>query len=472
MYHSRPLAFLGYGHPPVVLPGNISSAWAACWKRRGASTRGDFATTSLSGNTRFDPGRRRRAFMKDCARIWGNKYDYCRAKYKDNHSPVKIGCSDHGSFWLRPRDHIQRRIGCPKCSKVSIGQSSPSVPSTPLLGQHLLRSTAIADAIAAVVVRDDEEETSVAEIGVGAGALTVPLLRRQGCRKLFGFELDPAMVPKACASVSRARLGTVVSSPLPPVAVARTRDDWPQTQEAASARCIIYQGDVLTAAALPAECEIAAGNVPYRISAGIVLWLLGQRPPLRRIVLMVQLEFARRLLARPGSPKYGRLAVLSSILCLHRETVAPYPIPPEAFDPPPRVDSAVVRLEPRPETASPMRTRGVDVPLKLFDSLLRVLFDDVRGPARGHSIEATLEPHAKGSPLPPGIERLPLPSGWRTAVARSDVGHLPAVALLPEDLLALAAELVISAIAGRRGSRPSAHIPAEAQNQDMTGEAT
>merc|ERR1712232_48053 len=139
----------------------------------------------LNGNCRLDPGRRRRAFRVDCARIWGNRYDYARTKYMDNHTPVEIVCARHGTFWLRPREHIQRRIGCPRCpplgslAKLASARHSPRQDTKPpLWGQHLLRSPDLAARVAAAALPDGESSTSIAEIGVGAGALTEALLCR------------------------------------------------------------------------------------------------------------------------------------------------------------------------------------------------------------------------------------------------------------------------------------------------------
>lgn len=76
---------------------------------------------------------------------------------QDNHTPILIGCPLHGLFRLRPRDHLQRRLGCPKCGQRFPGSVHGSAaallksgPST--LGQHLLQSYAVADDIAEAAV--------------------------------------------------------------------------------------------------------------------------------------------------------------------------------------------------------------------------------------------------------------------------------------------------------------------------------
>merc|ERR1711920_408972 len=123
---------------------------------------------------------------------------------------------------------------------------------------------------------------------------------------------------------------------------------------------------------------------------------------------MVQAEFARRLFAKPGSLKYGRLAILSALLCAKREYALPGRIPPEAFDPPPRVDSAVVLLEPSLES---LTHAGHVVSPAALDLILRIIFDNVNGDARGVPVEIALE---KRSSM--------LPRGWAAAVARSKIG--------------------------------------------------
>lgn len=393
--------------------------------RYSASTRGDFATTSLAGESRKNPGHRKRAFQVDCTKIWGNRYDYSRAKYKDNHTPVQVVCTRHGPFWIRPREHLQRRVGCPKCPAFAVAGLAQAKGAPPL-GQHLLRSREIAEAIAKAALPEDEEPTSVAEIGVGAAALTQALLVRPSCRRLLGFEVDEEMVRRALRSASLVRVGAS-ARPLPAEAVSWTRADWvPELRGLTSPGCVLFHGDFLRCRAVPGECGVVAGNLPYRISAALVGRLLLQWPPLRRIVVLVQAEFARRVLAQPSSPKYGRLSVLAALLCARREQLPLGRVPPEAFTPPPRVDSAVLCLTPQ--------QAGLHRPLPLagLDQLLRVLLDSARGQARGLNVEAVLAPHAQAAGWPPS---------WRTAVERAAVGCRPAVTLAPEDFADLALAL-------------------------------
>ena len=209
------------------------------------------------------------AFREDCARIWGNLYDYSMTKYQenrmgipwiswcflnnisilrlvlnvllqyrtsvhtlnitrtqqlprdqhsmmahelpgcfsqDNHTPVLIGCPLHGVFRLRPRDHLQRRLGCPKCGSSIPGSVDGSAAAvlkafskTPRLGQHLLQSYAVADAIARAAVGSGGSGGWVAEIGVGTGILTSALLRRPECTGVVGFEMDEEILKEGRA---------------------------------------------------------------------------------------------------------------------------------------------------------------------------------------------------------------------------------------------------------------------------------
>jgi 16S rRNA (adenine1518-N6/adenine1519-N6)-dimethyltransferase len=87
------------------------------------------------------------------------------------------------------------------------------------------------------------------------------------------------------------------------------------------------------------------GNLPYNIASQIILHLLEQRQHVERMVVMVQREMAERLVAGPATPAYGALGVLVQTYADARLVCR---APPTAFVPPPRVESAVVRLTPLP----------------------------------------------------------------------------------------------------------------------------
>jgi 16S rRNA (adenine1518-N6/adenine1519-N6)-dimethyltransferase len=174
------------------------------------------------------------------------------------------------------------------------------------LGQHFLKDASLLKriAIAACPVR----EPLVIEIGPGEGALTAHLAERTD--QLIAIELD---------SILAGRLS------LPGVK--------------------IVNADVLaTDLAAWGEC-VVAGNLPYYITSPIVDRILAMGPLCRRAVLLVQREVAERLAAAPGSRDYGFLSVTTQS---RAEVELLFGVPRGAFRPPPKVDSAVVRLTPRP----------------------------------------------------------------------------------------------------------------------------
>lgn len=194
-------------------------------------------------------------------------------------------------------------------------------------GQHYLVDSRVAERIAALVQIAPSEV--VLEVGPGTGALTAPLIRRLG--RIVAVEIDGYLVSRL-----RERFG-------------------PEHLR-------LVEGDVLRLD-LEALCvdEHAtrlsiAGNLPYNITGPLLFRLLEQRRSIGRAVLMVQREVARRLVAGPGSREYGRLTVL---LGLYAEIRMAMEVPPRAFRPVPRVDSAVVECQFREQPRCPVADEGV-----------------------------------------------------------------------------------------------------------------
>jgi 16S rRNA (adenine1518-N6/adenine1519-N6)-dimethyltransferase len=114
-------------------------------------------------------------------------------------------------------------------------------------------------------------------------------------------------------------------------------------------------GDALAAD----EATLAAGepahvvsNLPYNVGTPLLIkWLTGPWTP-AALTLMFQKEVAQRIAAQPGTGAYGRLAVIAQATCEARTVME---VPARAFTPPPKVDSAVVRLTPRPDRPAPAR---------------------------------------------------------------------------------------------------------------------
>lgn len=170
-------------------------------------------------------------------------------------------------------------------------------------GQNFLIDRGVIERIAeyAKLVPEDR----ILEIGPGTGALTEVLAAKAG--KVYAVEVDPAL-----AAGLQGRFHNVV----------------------------VTKGDALKVD-LPEYNKIVS-NLPYQISTKITFRLLSR--PFELAVLMYQKEFARRMLARPGSPRYGRLGMIVGHLCLAEILEV---VPRSAFRPVPEVESAIVRLWPR-----------------------------------------------------------------------------------------------------------------------------
>jgi len=182
------------------------------------------------------------------------------------------------------------------------------------LGQHFLLDMNLTDKIARLA--DPLTGCSVAEIGPGPGGLTRALLLR-GAKKVIAVEMDERFIP------ALAEIGDV-----------------------SSGRLEIAQGDALKydiAANLSAPRKIVA-NLPYNVGTKMLInWVTATPVFWTQLVLMFQLEVAQRVVAQPGEAHYGRLAVLCQSVAHCRMA---FELPARAFTPPPKVNSAVIVLDP------------------------------------------------------------------------------------------------------------------------------
>lgn len=195
------------------------------------------------------------------------------------------------------------------------------------LGQHFLTDARllarIADTLGATAA------DTVIEIGPGRGALTTHLLERAG--KVIAIELDRELAP---------------------LLAERWKDE---------PRFRVVEGDVLEEdlGALADGPYLLAGNVPYNITTPILFHAM-RRPRPTRAVYLVQKEVADRVVAAPGSEAYGALSVNVQALA-HAELL--FAVSARAFTPPPKVESAVIRIEPRVE---PLLTPAEEEPFRLL----------------------------------------------------------------------------------------------------------
>lgn len=190
-------------------------------------------------------------------------------------------------------------------------------------GQHFLVS---ARALETIITASELTPTdTVLEIGAGLGTLTDALAARAGA--VVAIEVDRRLLP-----VLSARLGG-----RPNVRI--VEDD------ALRADLAVLLGDanrIRGAHAEPAARKVVA-NLPYNIAAPLLLRVLDPALSIRRLVITVQREVADRVVARPGTPAYGRLTVAVQYRAAARVVSR---IPPGAFLPAPDVESAVVALVP------------------------------------------------------------------------------------------------------------------------------
>ncbi|KDP28252.1 hypothetical protein JCGZ_14023 [Jatropha curcas] len=178
-------------------------------------------------------------------------------------------------------------------------------------GQHILKNPLLVDTI---VQKSGIKSTDVIlEIGPGTGNLTKKLL--EVGKMVIAVEIDSRMV----LELQRRFQGTPFSN-----------------------RLKVIQGDVLKTD-LP-YFDICVANIPYQISSPLTFKLLNHQPSFRCAIIMFQREFAMRLVAQPGDTLYCRLSVNTQLYARVNHLLK---VGKNNFRPPPKVDSSVVRIEPR-----------------------------------------------------------------------------------------------------------------------------
>ncbi|SFR89833.1 16S rRNA (adenine1518-N6/adenine1519-N6)-dimethyltransferase [Dyella sp. OK004] len=199
-------------------------------------------------------------------------------------------------------------------------------------GQHFLHEKRYIERIVSAV--SPKPDDFVVEIGPGEGALTLPLLAAAG--KLTAIELDTDLIPDLIARAASVGELSIIHSDVLKV----------------DFTALAHRHGV--------ERLRIAGNLPYYISSPILFHCVEHAAAIQDMHFMLQKEVVDRMAAEPGSKVYGRLSVMLQLAC----RVEPlFTVPPGAFRPPPKVDSAVVRLIPLlPEQrhdADPARVHAV-----------------------------------------------------------------------------------------------------------------
>ncbi len=187
-------------------------------------------------------------------------------------------------------------------------------------GQNFLQDTGVINAIVRAI--NPLPEDHLVEIGPGQGALTEQL-SASACR-LDVIELDRDLIPGLLAAFSvnpQFRLH--------------------------SADALTFDYESLADDKLPLR---VVGNLPYNISTPLIFKLLENTATIRDMHFMLQLEVVDRLAASPGSKAWGRLGIMAQYHC---DVEKLFEVPPEAFNPRPKVQSAIVRLAPWQESPWP-----------------------------------------------------------------------------------------------------------------------
>jgi len=225
-------------------------------------------------------------------------------------------------------------------------------------GQNFLHDPNVIRGIVSAIHPQTGE--SVVEIGPGLGALTAPLLEILG--EMDVVELDRDLVPRL------------------------------QEQFAAAGHLHIHNADALkfdfcSLIGDTADKLRVVGNLPYNISTPLIFHLLEQSHCIRDMHFMLQKEVVQRLAANPGGGDYGRLSIMVQYRCQVEKL---FTVPPGAFNPPPKVDSAIVRLTPYTQPPCPARDEKIFARLvtQAFNQRRKTLRNNMKGMLDAAAIEA------------------------------------------------------------------------------------
>ncbi|WP_423681290.1 MULTISPECIES: 16S rRNA (adenine(1518)-N(6)/adenine(1519)-N(6))-dimethyltransferase RsmA [unclassified Undibacterium] len=206
---------------------------------------------------------------------------------------------------------------------------------------------------------------TMVEIGPGLAAMTQLLL--EGVPQMHVVELDRDLV-------------------------ARLKKSFPEE------KLIVHEGDALkfdfSSIPVPEGKKLrVVGNLPYNISSPLLFHLAGIAPLVQDQHFMLQKEVVERMVAEPGSKAYGRLSVMLQWR-YHMDLL--FIVPPEAFDPPPKVDSAIVRMIPKSDMLACEQANLEAVVTKAFSQRRKVVRNCVAGMfTEQQLLDAGIDPQAR-----------------------------------------------------------------------------
>jgi len=196
-------------------------------------------------------------------------------------------------------------------------------------GQNFLTSTEVMEAISAAI--EPQAQEHIIEIGPGLGAITDLLIDKKS--KLTLIELDRDLV---------ARLSTKYAALIPTQVNIITGD-------------ILKVDIVQVLKSIPSEQVKIIGNLPYNISTPVLFHLLPFVQHFKSMTFMLQKEVVDRMCAAPSTFPYSALSVILQLEC---DVENLFEVPPSSFQPPPKVDSAVVQLRPKSTIPLPLSQRA------------------------------------------------------------------------------------------------------------------
>jgi 16S rRNA (adenine1518-N6/adenine1519-N6)-dimethyltransferase len=243
--------------------------------------------------------------------------------------------------------------------------------SKPKLGQHFLDSNEFAGRI--VDAMGDLSQSTVLEIGPGRGILTSLLARR--CRRLIAVELDRVLAAQLRLKFGMFRNVEVIEADILAVDFDSLFGPKP--------------GLGRPGMDLKPEPVKVVGNLPYYITSDILLRLFQFSKYFESIVIMVQREVADRVAAPPGGSDYG---ILSATAQLYARVEKLFTLPPGAFDPPPKVHSAVLRLtlDPKQETLRVAGDGFIDFLRLSFGQKRKTLWNNLKSNYEGDALKSAL----------------------------------------------------------------------------------
>lgn len=233
------------------------------------------------------------------------------------------------------------------------------------LGQHFLTDRHYLDRIVAEI--DPRPGEAMVEIGPGPGALTERLAK--SVHPLHVVEID-----RELAEALRGRF--------------------------APEEVVVHEGDALEFdfGALPGDLRVV-GNLPYNVSTPLLFHVAAFAPRIRDCVFMLQKEVVERMVALPGTADYGRLTVM---LQYRFDMALAFRVPPGAFTPPPKVDSAIVRMRPLGEGRRVARDEALfeRIVAAAFSQRRKMLRSAVRALVDAQAFEkAGIDPQRRGETL-------------------------------------------------------------------------